>query len=223
MSAVDAGRVWVETSVESVTVWIDDEDVSPVELGGRLLEESPRFAQNAQEEALNLMLVMITRGILLLRSGEVGVYSLSPVRAEGYTWDPEGNRLTIRAVSALWTLASPELRGEVAPLLYSSICRRYYQSVLGRFVEADLQRRVDGWRGLPNAEAEPLISEAILESFRSLADRFPAERYQTLVRDLSMDGHDPGRIYSQVCREMLDLARRQIRELSQDTRLESRS
>jgi len=213
MSLLDTGLVWCETSVESATVWIHDDDVSPVELSGRLLEHSPLFARNAQEEALNLLLMLVTRGILLLRSGEVGVYSLSPVRAEGFTWDPEGNRLTLHAVSALWTLASPQLRGEVAPTLYAAVCRRYYHSVLGRIVEADLQSRMRPWRNLTGEEAERRISEDVLESFRTLADQFPAERYQTLIRDRSLAGVEPGEIYEEICRDMLHHSARRLRSL----------
>ena len=216
---LDSGRVWCEVSVESCTVWVEDEDVSPVDLSRRLLEESPRFALNAQEDVLNLMLYMVTKGMLMLRSAEVGVYSLSPVRAEGYSWDPEGNRLTIHAVSALWTLAAPSLRGEVAPLLYAAICRRYYLTVLGRFVETDLQRQMESWRGLSGAEAEGKISEAVLTSFKTLADRFPAEHYQSMVSEMSMDGVEAGVVYRRVCREMMSLAGRQIRGLRPDRRL----
>lgn len=219
MSAFDSGRVWCEASVESVTIWIDEDDFSPVVVCQRLLEDSPRFAENAHEEVLQTMIVMVTRGLVLLRSGDVGIYSLSPIRAEGYTWDPEANRLSIRAVSGLWTLADGRLRGNLAPLLYSSVCRRFYQCVLGRIVEADLERRMGEWRDLPPREAEPRISEAILDSFRAMANRFPAERYQTLVRDLSLDGVEAARIYARINREMMDLASRQLRGLQAATRL----
>jgi len=214
MSATEIGRVWCDNSVESVTLWLDDEDCSPTELSRRLLEECPRFALNAQEEVLDMMLYIVTRGILQIRSGEVGVYSLSPVRAEGFGWDPEANRLTVKAVSALWTLASPQLRGEVAPLLYSSICRRFYQAILGRIVESDLQRRMEPWRCLSAQEAETRIAADILESFRSLSERFPAEHYQTVVRERLLEGDEAGHIYEDICREMMGLASRQIHSLS---------
>jgi len=214
MSGLEIGRVWCDNSVESVTLWLDVEDCSPAELSRRLLDECPRFALNAQDEVLDTMLYIVTRGILQIRSGDVGVYSLSPVRAEGFAWDPEANRLTIKAVSALWTLASPQLRGEAAPLLYSSICRRFYQAILGRIIETDLERRMDSWRALPPAEAEERISADILECFRSLADRFPAEHYQSEVRERLLEGDDAGEIYEDLCREMMDLASRQIQSLS---------
>ena len=213
MSISESGRVWCETSVESVTLWLEEDDCSPTDLGRRLLNDCPRFAMNAQEEVLTMMLYILTRGMLQIRSGEVGVYSLSPVRAEGFTWDPEANRLSVKAVAALWTLASPSLRGEVAPLLYSSICRRFYQSVLGRIIETDLERRMESWRSLSNEEAEAQISSDILASFRSLADRFPAEHYQNVVRERSLEGEEPGTIYLDVCREMMELATREIRSL----------
>ncbi len=215
MSSSENGRVWCDTSVESVTLWMDEEDCSPAVLSRHLLEECPRFALNAQEEVLDMMLYIVTRGILQIRSGEVGVYSLSPVRAEGFGWDPEANRLTIKAVSALWTLASPHLRGEVAPLLYSSLCRRFYQAVLGRIIESDLQRRMDPWRSLSPAEAEVRISSDILESFRSLAERFPAEHYQSVIRERLLEGDEAGLIYEDICREMMDLASRQIQSFSE--------
>jgi len=214
MSASEIGRVWCDTSVESVTLWLDEEDCSPTDISRRLLGECPRFALNAQEEVLDMMLYIVTRGILQIRSGDVGVYSLSPVRAEGFGWDPEANRLTVKAVSALWTLASPHLRGAVAPLLYSSICRRFYQAVLGRIIETDLQRRMEPWRSLSNAEAEARISADILESFRSLAERFPAEHYQSVVRERLLEGDEAGLIYEDICREMMDLATRQIQDVS---------
>lgn len=214
MSESEIGRVWCDNSVESVTLWLDEEDCSPTELSHRLLQECPRFALNAQEEVLDMMLYIVTRGILQIRSGEIGVYSLSPVRAEGFAWDPEANRLTIKAVSALWTLASPQLRGEVAPLLYSSICRRFYQAILGRIIESDLQRRMESWRSLSLAEAEERISADILEGFRSLARRFPADHYQSVVRERLLEGDEAGLIYEELCREMMELASRQIQDLS---------
>jgi hypothetical protein len=214
MNVSVSGRVWCDTSVESATVWLDDEDCSPTDLCRRLLDESPRFALNVQEEALDAMLYVISRGILQIRSGELGVYSLSPIRAEGYTWDPEANRLRILAVSALWTLAAPQLRGEIAPLLYSSICRRFYQSVLGRIIESDLEQRMKPWRTLSSAEAEARISADVLESFRSLAERFPASHYQSVVRERSMEGDEPGTIYVDVCRDMMGLASGDSRSLS---------
>lgn len=219
MGAFETGQVWCETSVESATVWVDDEDVSPVALSGRLLQEAPLFARNAQEEALDLLLILVTRGIFLLRSGGVGVYSLSPVRAEGFTWDPEGNRLTVHAVSALWTLASPELRGDVAPILYAAVCRRYYHSVLGRIVEADLRSRMGSWRSLTSEEAERRISGEVLDSFQSLADQFPSERYQTLIRDRTLEGVEPGEIYDEVCRDMVRTAERRLRRTDQRLRM----
>ena len=73
MSATEIGRVWCDNSVESVTLWLDEEDCSPTELSRRLLEKCPRFALNAQEEVLDMMLYIVTRGILQIRSGEVGV------------------------------------------------------------------------------------------------------------------------------------------------------
>ncbi len=213
MSTPESGRVWCDTSVESVTLWLDDDDCSPTDLSRRLLNDCPRFAMNAQEEVLTMMLYIVTGGMLQIRSGGVGVYSLSPVRAEGFSWDPESNRLSVKAVAALWTLASPSLRGEVAPLLYSSICRRFYQSVLGRIIETDLQRRMESWRCLSNEEAQVQISSDILASFRSLADRFPAEHYQSVVRERSLEGEEAGTIYLDVCRDMMELATREIRSL----------
>ena len=214
MGGSEIGRVWCDTSVESVTLWLDDEDCSPADLSRRLLEECPRFALNAHQEVLDMMLYIVSRGILQIRSGDVGVYSLSPVRAEGFSWDPETNRLTVKAVSALWTLASPHLRGETATLLYSSICRRFYQAVLGRIIETDLQCRMEPWRSLSTTEAEERISADILGSFRSLADRFPAEHYQSVVRERLLDGDEAGLIYEDICREMMDLATRQIQSVS---------
>jgi len=213
MKPLVTGRVWCETSVESVTLWLDDEDCSPTDLSRRLLDECPRFALNVHEEALDAILYIVTRGILQIRSGEVGIYSVSPVRAEGFSWDPESNRLMVKAVSALWTLASPTLRGEAATLLYSSICRRFYQSVLGRIVESDLEQRMGSWRTLSSAEAEARISADVLDCFRSLADRFRAERYQSVVRERSLEGDEPGAIYTDVCREMMGSARRGLRSL----------
>ncbi|HVR82968.1 MAG TPA: hypothetical protein VMU54_01570, partial [Planctomycetota bacterium] len=136
------------------------------------------------------------------------------VRAEGFAWDPEGNRLSVKAVAALWTLASPQLRGEAAPLLYSSICRRFYQSVLGRFIESDLEQRMGSWRTLAFDIAEARISADVLDSFRSLADRFPGEHYQSVVRERLLEGDEPGTIYVDVCRDMMELGRRKIRSLS---------
>jgi len=214
MNMSESGRVWCETSVESVTFWLDEEDSSPPDLCRRLVEHCPRFALNAQEEVLDMMLYIVTRGILEIRSGQVGVYSLSPVRAEGFGWDPEANRLTIKAVAVLWTLASPQLRGEVTPLLYSSLCRRFYKSVLGRIIETDLERRMDSWRTLSHEEAEERISADILDCFRSLAEHFPAEHYQSVVRERLREGDEAGVIYDDLCREMMDLATRQIQSLA---------
>ena len=64
------------------------------------------------------------------------------------------------------------------------------------------------------AEAERRISEEVLGSFRSLAEQFPAERYQSLIRDRTLDGVEPGAIYVEVCRDMLRTAARRLRSLS---------
>ena len=68
-------------------------------------------------------------------------------------------------------------------------------------------------RSLSNEEAEVQISSDILASFRSLADRFPAEHYQNVVRERSREGEEAGTIYLDVCRDMMELATREIRSL----------
>jgi hypothetical protein len=213
MQLLREGRVWCDTSVDSCQAWIDEDGVSAGPVCRDLLRRSQRFSLHAQPEVVDVLVFLVHRGLCQLRSGEIDVYSICPVRAEGFEWMPVSNRLSVQAVAALWTLVSDRVRGEVSPLLFNEIPRQYYHSVLGRFVEADLTRSMNGWRRMPRELAEPRISQAVLRSFRKLSQLLPLEIYQDRARELVQQGREPGTIYRDLRRDILDSGERLVRHL----------
>lgn len=214
MNLLREGRVWCETSIDACQIWVDGQEESAGRICRELLEESDRFSLHLQPEVVEILMFMIHRGLEQLRAGEVDVYALCPVRAEGFEWIPESNRLSVNAVAILWTLVSERARGEASPLLFTEIPRLYYQTVLGRFVEADLARSMNSWRRMTREIAEPRISHAVLRSFRKLAQLLPLEVYQERVRDLVQRGMEPGSIYRELGRNLLENGDRLVRHLA---------
>ncbi len=213
------GRAWCSTSFESVLVYLDEEDQSPFEIRRAVLAACPGFARNAPEEVVNLLLVRIAQGMVLLREDDVGVFTVSPVRAEGFSWDPEANRLAVQLHAVHASLVDGSLRGVTAPVLHAEIGRRYFRTIVGPSLEAALEPRMDLWRAMDVVAAERQISEAIPATLQGLTERFPSMRTHEAVRDGILSGQEPGEIYLDVCRNVIDVARRRIRPPSTTRRV----
>lgn len=205
------GRAWCSTTFESVLLYLDEEDQSPFELRRSILVACPFFSRNAPEDVVDLMLRRIAEGMVLLREQDVGVYTLSPVRAEGFSWDPEANRLAVQLHAVHASLIEGSLRGVIAPVLHAEIGRRFFRSVLGPALEAGLEPRLAGWRAMEVARAEPAIADVIPEILQGLAERFPTARIHDAVRDAILRGREPGDVYREVWGELLAGSRRRAR------------
>lgn len=205
------GRVWCSTTFESVLIFLDEEDQSPFEIRRSLLSVCPAFTRNAPEDVLGLLLVRIAEGMVLLRDEDVGVFTVSPVRAEGFSWDPEANRLAVQLHAVHGSMVDGTLRGVTAPVLHAEIGRRYFRSVIGPSLEAALETRLDVWRAMDIGEAEEAISAAIPEALQGLTERFPAIQIHDSVRDGILGGQEPGEIYRGVCGDLLARSQRRSR------------